>query len=114
MPCKERNIYILYTIFYYCNALLHCKGDEGMVNFVYRSVTVSPSGELMAKYTLDPNVAENFGGVLTCRTSNSVHLIPSFFPDLSAQKYYPHQRTIVPPLPPSNTEVPSRPTSHLF
>jgi len=60
-----------------------------MRNFIYRSIKVSPKGKLWVKFTTNPQTAEKLGGVLTCRSNNSVHPNPHFFTDLAAQNCNP-------------------------
>ena len=85
-----------------------------MENFIYRSVTVLPSEEFRVKYKMDPNVTEKFGGVITCRSSPTVHPIPNFIPNLSAPNFTDLSNvSLTPPLPPRCQEAPPHPTSHL-
>jgi len=85
-----------------------------MENSIYRPVTVLPSGEFWVKYTTNPNVAEKLGGVLTCRSSSTMHPIPNFISNLSALNFKnTSNNNLLPPLPPRCQEVPPHPTSHL-
>jgi len=69
---------------------MHCKGEEKMRNFIYRSIKVSPTGKLWVKFTTNPKIAEKLGGVITCRSNTSVHPNPYFFTELMAQKSNPN------------------------
>jgi hypothetical protein len=71
-----------------------------MKNFIYRSATVSPSGKIKIRFTTNPKVAEKLGGVLTCRSSSTVHPIPNIYPNLPALEFFINsEATSFPPLP---------------
>ena len=66
------------------------KVRKKMTNFIYRSITLSPTGKLWVKFTTNPQTAEKLGGVLTCRSNNSVHPNPYFFTENRAQNCNPN------------------------
>jgi len=57
-----------------------------MRGFIYKSTKILPSGKISMKLTTNPKIAEKLGGVLTCRSSFSVHPISKFSKNLSAKK----------------------------
>jgi hypothetical protein len=61
-----------------------------MKNFIYQAIKISPTGKLWMKFTTNPQTAEKLGGVLKCRSNNSVHPNPFFFTDTSAQNCNPN------------------------
>jgi hypothetical protein len=91
----------------YCIAMV-----RKMKGFIYRSINFLPSGKILVRFTNDPFIAKKFGGVLTCRSSSSVHPNPKFNFGLTARKKYPSRKKSIPPQQKPH-EVPTHPISHL-
>ena len=93
MQCKERNVYILYSYYWYCNVFVHCKGEE-MRGIIHGKET-GPKSEKFLMNALDLNFTKTRGRLM-CRLS-SLHPIPYLSRDLSAPNFiYPSNSLSLP------------------